>query len=390
MVQVYHWPDQHRAFSFRAFKRGATMEQARSWTRPTQSWDISGDCVRPIRRELSTAQCGVPVGARGATYARFKERYYAQHLDLAVRCRKCDNCRRVRSWGMRLRMTAEIDTASRTWFTTLTLAPDRQSLARMAAIRRLDRGGVRWGDLHPDEQFAEIVKEISPELTKYVKRVRKNSSASFRYILVTEKHKTGLPHFHMLWHEADPDARIKWKHLDAAWRLGFSMHKLVIAEQGKRTASYVAKYLSKSVLSRVRCSKGYGHVDGLRLPKAIGETVKNLTPSKHPDILSPVQGQPVFLGSVVDERRRIPSGVPEAVKPKAYCGREEAGLSNADTHRCATCSTGVPTDAGATSSGPDNSGSGGRCDRCGRDAVIPIPAPSGEGISCHLLDIPFD
>ena len=261
MTQTYHWPDQHRQFAFRAFRQGATMEQSRSWTRPTATWDVSGNCLRPVRRELSTARVGVPKSVRGKQFAKFGERYWTQHIELSVRCRKCDNCRKVRAWQWRLRMKAEVDRGNRTWFTTLTLSPEQHSLARMGAIRRLKISGVAWGDLHPDEQFAEIVRELGPELTKYVKRVRKNSAARFTYACVTEKHKTGLPHFHMLWHEIETDSRIKWKQLHSAWRMGFSLHKLIPADEGKKVAAYVAKYLSKSLASRVRCSQGYGLVD---------------------------------------------------------------------------------------------------------------------------------
>ena len=306
MTQTYHWPDKHRQFAFRAFRQGATMEQSRSWTRPTTTWDVSGNCMKPVRRELSTARVGVPKSVRGKQFATFGERYWTQHIELSVRCRKCDNCRKVRAWQWRLRMKAEVDRGNRTWFTTLTLSPEQHSLARMAAIVRLKVSGVEWAQLHPDEQFAEIVRELGPELTKYVKRVRKNSAARFTYACVTEKHKTGLPHFHMLWHEIGTDSRIKWKQLHSAWRLGFSLHKLIPADEGKKVASYVAKYLSKSLAARVRCSQGYG----LQLRDRTASSDRNENDVFPPDPLSSITTTAKVTDgpSSLDNERKLPNG----------------------------------------------------------------------------------
>ena len=375
MTQIYHWPDKHREFAFRSFKAGATMEQQRSWTRPIQTWDISGNCLRPIRRELSTARVGIPRNVRGKQYATFGERYWRQDIEMSVRCRKCDNCRAVRAWQWRLRMKAEVDRGSRTWFTTLTLRPDAHNIARYGAIMRLKKSGVHWDDLHPDEQFSEILRELGPEVTKFIKRVRKNSAARFTYACVTEKHKSGLPHFHMLWHEAPNGGRIKWKHLDAAWRLGFSLHKLIPADQSKRVAAYVAKYLSKSLASRVRCSQGYGL--GERHTASSDRIKKSVFP---PDpysstILQPTQrlgSHPVEewehtnaewrLSSVLPEvgRKICTKGDPEwerllgALQPKGsrQC-RTEAGLSNAFEPGAAI---GTGTSGATTLAAPDDPG----------------------------------
>ena len=162
VTQTYHFPDRYREFAFRAYQRGATIEQARAWSRPTTAWDVSGNCLRPVLRTLSTAYCGVPTDTRGKQFVTYKERYWAQHLDMTVRCRQCDNCRKVRAWRWRRRMKTEVANASRTWFTTLTLAPEEVAKARYAVDLRLIRSGVRRSDLHPDEEFAELVRELGP------------------------------------------------------------------------------------------------------------------------------------------------------------------------------------------------------------------------------------
>lgn len=97
---------------------------------------------------------------------------------------------------------------------------------------------------------------IGPEITRYLKRVRKESKSSFRYLLVMEAHKSGLPHYHMLLHEKPFGGEIPKRILKYQWHLGHTDFKLVDDAQHK--AEYMCKYLAKSLLARVRASKGYG------------------------------------------------------------------------------------------------------------------------------------
>jgi hypothetical protein len=183
---------------------------------------------------------------------------------------------------------SETATAARTWFVTLTLNPDEHSRAHYAACLRLARQARDFETLDAAEQFRERHNSISPWLTLWMKRVRKEAAtdhrqaarkaegcpatrgarcachpladfaAPFKYCLVAEAHKTGLPHYHLLISENDESRPLRSRHLKNQWRHGFSNVKLVAQEDRKRTVSYVCKYLTKSALARVRASVGYG------------------------------------------------------------------------------------------------------------------------------------
>lgn len=173
---------------------------------------------------------------------------------VSVRCRRCRECLRARAKLWTARAVDEIAASERTWFVTLTLSPDAQFHYRCVADRAAQVGGSRWHSLSADEQFKDRVKAINPELTRFIKRVRKNSGASLRYLLVSEAHKSGDPHFHMLLHEHGGTATKRV--IEQAWRLGFSKPKLV--DNDPKAAVYVCKYLTKSVLARLRSSARYG------------------------------------------------------------------------------------------------------------------------------------
>ena len=176
-------------------------------------------------------------------------------VEMNNRCRKCANClaHRQRLWTARA--MDEIAAASRTWFGTLTIEPYAQftfglrAAARVALTRREE-----FSALTPTEQFKYRVDQIAPEITTYLKRVRKEAGVPLRYLLVSEAHKSGLPHFHILVHE--PLGPIRKATLKDQWKLGFTRWKLV--EQDQRAARYVCKYLSKDAETRVRASLRYG------------------------------------------------------------------------------------------------------------------------------------
>ena len=69
---------------------------------------------------------------------------------------------------------------------------------------------------------------------------------------VVEAHKSGLPHVHLLVHDKGDTT---YRRLTDTWPLGFAHAKLV---EGTAASRYVAKYLAKSALARVRASQGYG------------------------------------------------------------------------------------------------------------------------------------
>lgn len=171
-----------------------------------------------------------------------------------VRCRRCGTCLKARSRLWTARALVECGQHARTWFGTLTVAPERRFWARLKAEQTLLAGGWEpWEALTSTERLRAIERELSPEVTRWLKRVRKASSASLRYLLVVEAHKDGFPHYHCLVHEAQ--GTVTKRHLQEQWRYGFSKWNLV---EGHKPAYYVCKYLNKSAQTRVRASRRYG------------------------------------------------------------------------------------------------------------------------------------
>ena len=237
----------------------------------TVEWDLSRGCASP-RRVACYAR---PAGRRymlpgrrwspegGVMPGEFQERFITVErgtkgpleVELQVQCRRCDRCRRGRAALWRSRARAEISTAARTWFGTLTLAPASQYEYLARARQSVARQGLDFDALPLDEQFRLRCNAINEELTKYIKRLRKNSGAQLRVLLVAEYHKSGDPHYHILIHEVDPDRQVSYRQLSGAWRLGFVKFNLVT---DAAAAGYICKYLSKNLAARVRASQGYG------------------------------------------------------------------------------------------------------------------------------------
>jgi len=222
-------------------------------------WDIAERCEAPVFRGMfGRAERDHPDGRIRAPV----------RLDLWARCRRCVACLRMRRRLWTARACQEMRESSRTWLLTFTLRPEEQ-------YRMLLRSGVRGAG--PTEEFDGRQRECSKEITKYLKRVRE-SAGSFRYLVVCEAHKSGLPHYHGFIHERDK--AVPWECLSGHWHLGWieavlvkdgPLYKEVYYEDGKRrwrwsaepgvqgkVARYAAKYLAKSVLARVRASQRYG------------------------------------------------------------------------------------------------------------------------------------
>lgn len=239
-------------------------------------WDASGRCEAPQLIELEgrlnerekasrwepTEHANILalwVGNKDPVY-RFADLFPHEApivVTMEVPCRRCGRCLRRRAAHWRARAMAEINGAPRTWFGTITLAPEHHLKAEYAAHSRLLAGGTVFAKLSEAERFREVHTEHGRELTKWLKRVRKESEATLRYILVAEAHKSGNAHYHCLIHETVGGGSVKERTLRTQWKLGHSKFNLV---GDKRAAGYVCKYLSKSVLCRVRASKNYGTI----------------------------------------------------------------------------------------------------------------------------------
>lgn len=148
-------------------------------------------------------------------------------------------------------MAQEMKSSFRTWMGTFTINPHHRFMFSV-------RAGSR--DYHASH------REISKEITKYLKRLRK-AGFKFRYVVVAEAHKDGYPHLHMLLHEVS--APIPKSRLQAEWPYGFTTFKLV---KDRAATFYVAKYLAKDARTRIRASLRYGQ----SVPDLIGEVIKDL------------------------------------------------------------------------------------------------------------------
>lgn len=189
-------------------------------------------------------------------------------LAMTVPCRNdCEACLRARRRLWSGRAMNEYRSSARTWAGTLTLAPMRHHLIAAEARRDLSRQGIDFDGLSPNEQFAERHKYAGRLLTLWMKRVRKESKAPLRYLLVAEVHTgarkeheretsvEGLPHYHVLVHETDQNRPVTERCLRLQWPHGHSQFRLVHSAAG---ASYLCKYLAKDARARVRASGAYG------------------------------------------------------------------------------------------------------------------------------------
>lgn len=262
-------------------------------------WDVSGDCQSPVvmerhhrpsaphRRRVTEKQAilhplvqaalrafpgAVVDGVRTPAFTEARMIKVARGetplpvtCEITARCRRCDNCRRYRARKWSARARVEIAKSVRTWFGTITLS-DEQYFRLVSVTRaRLSRGGTDLEALSTAARFEEIGATIGVELTKYFKRVRKQSQGRLRYILVAEAHTSGKHHYHALVHECDAAGPIRKKVLDRQWRMfGFTKWRLVPRSDStdvRKAAWYVCKYISKGVLARVRASSRYGQTE---------------------------------------------------------------------------------------------------------------------------------
>lgn len=198
-----------------------------------------------------------------------------------VRCRRCDACMRHRAQLWTARAMDETKVSARTWFGTLTLTPDRQTWARYSALKRMD---LRVSEHTEENVFLNSVHILGEELTLFLKRLRKVQR--FRYLLVTEQHKSGLPHFHMLIHEYA--GSLTKRDIEAKWRFGFS-HWRLVQPGDEQACGYVCKYLAKSALTRVRASSDYGRLQLQLLTERVNEATRNASESVASGIKVPVK-----------------------------------------------------------------------------------------------------
>lgn len=253
-----------------------TAEGVKRVSRARFEWNISNTCESPIRFErtahpeqLTTrGVLDLPPDVQARLPANVERldlhnthwhgdpgQAHALLLDMEVRCRKCPACLRYRAKLWANKAMQEIALAPRTWFATFTGNPDEQfrwlSLARMNRLNKSSDFDAQT----EHAEFCDIVAAAGPDITRYVKRIRKASGAPIRYLIVAESHQSGAPHWHALIHEVDPAKPIRKSVLKGQWPHGFTQFKLV---ENRGAAWYLCKYLSKDFSTRVRASVRYG------------------------------------------------------------------------------------------------------------------------------------
>ena len=250
-----------RALGRKAMEHGATV------VRPgVIQWDVQGRCTSPVFVERTARKTHHRNPVEQMWYTGPHGQWGRTSVDIQTRCRKCPACLRSRAAYWRQRATMELSRSSRTWFGTLTLSPESHYEMLCRAQSRVTHSGGGFHEMSESEQFMARHVEISKEITLWLKRVRKNSGAKLRYLLVAEAHKSGLPHYHVLVHEWSDLNPVRHRTLTDAWTLGFTKFNLVKHDESQsKTAWYVCKYLTKSAMARVRASVGYGNIRSLNI-----------------------------------------------------------------------------------------------------------------------------
>lgn len=144
-------------------------------------------------------------------------------------CRQCPECLNVRSALWRRRARAEMGLVHRTWFCTYTFTPHEHHMMLMRVLAARNRAGWLDSDFNAGSEYKLRCEEAGKIFTRYLKRVRKPQAGempvSLRYLLVTEQHKSGLPHLHALVHEVE--GLVSYDRLMGRWPHGHSTAKLV-------------------------------------------------------------------------------------------------------------------------------------------------------------------
>lgn len=243
--------------------------------------DWSGPCDAPVPREWHSYSRRDKRRLRARTIGRGAETF--NRVVAVVPCRKCKGCLRARRTMWAARAIAEWKEAAavggRTWAGALTFRPEVQVWAVSWCRQKMREQGLDYDALTVDDRFRQLHGLLSKEVTRYLKRLRSNLGVPIRFMAVVEPHESGMPHYHMLVHEADALHPVRKAQLDSNWRGGFSHWRLC---QSKRQCGYVAKYLGKDAAGRVRASVDYGvRKDSLQLNQ------NSRPPTSLPELLAP-------------------------------------------------------------------------------------------------------
>lgn len=140
-----------------------------------------------------------------------------REVQLGVRCRRCPGCLRARRFLWKLRAQAEMFSAHQTYLFTGTYRA----------------------------QYLEL-EPVNESITLWLKRLRERvDRGSVRYLVATERHKSGAWHMHALLHDVGSGGVDLGRMAETVWRDGFTKCKPCDI----RGAGYVTKYVSKDLES---------------------------------------------------------------------------------------------------------------------------------------------
>jgi len=240
--------------SLDSVQRLAFNEKADRHSLSSTSVDFSRKCSKPVLVELKGMPCPLLQSKRAEVFSWWDINMgtpvfplvdarvgRSKHwIDMLVPCRKCEACLKARGRLWSERAFHEVRGSTRTWFCTYTLNPSWRVRAEIEAST---------------SEPEDLYRVVSKWFTLYLKRLRKESGVSFRYLLVVELHKDGFPHLHALVHEIGGQ-QITKRQLQGQWPYGYTSVKLA----NPTSARYVTKYISKQAIARIRASLGYGRV----------------------------------------------------------------------------------------------------------------------------------
>lgn len=284
--KVHPYADGAKALARRLID-GAPIER-----RGAATWEVdaAGSCEAPVG--FSHTYRGGFGSRERARRARDGDR--SLFIEGDGRCRRCQPCLAYRRGLWRARAATELAQSSRTWWGTLTQAPHNRWSQLCEAKAIAYKSLVDYDAETAEARFQRLVRVLGGRVQRYLKRLRKQSGARLRYLLVAEPHLSGDPHIHILLHEVSKPVRKAV--LEAQWTEGFSKWTLVGSshDDHQKVASYITKYMLKEACARPRASLHYGNaisVVASELPeKAASSPTRNEVATNGGDDLSPVPG----------------------------------------------------------------------------------------------------
>lgn len=284
----------------------------------TVIWNLTASSKHPCEQPLLL--CVLEGTAKEAPYVAEPLVETTGFLELHGRCRKCPACRDYRRRLWIARALAEQNACpGRTWFVTLTANPEMRDWvdhqAQSDAFRASGKYVPAVLDLFPWR--ARVMKR---EAASFMKRLRERTAdhhtarlrseaerlsfgegrrwrkvrPKLRFLAVTEPHKDGNVHLHLLVHEWSPALRCRWVDIEAAWgplKRGFVVAKLVTGS----AAPYVSKYLAKELDATVHASNSYGRISA-SAPAAPKAAMDGRRSESEPDATPPPPTKGVING----------------------------------------------------------------------------------------------